>query len=66
MTGWRIGYALGPHAWIKAMTCMQSHSTSNPTAISQAAAVEALSGPQDSVTEMLSAYSERRDWLIRR
>ncbi len=64
MTGWRIGYALGPRAWIKAMTCMQSHSTSNPTAISQAAAVEALSGPQDSVTEMLSAYSERRDWLI--
>ena len=64
MTGWRIGYALGPRAWIKAMTCLQSHSTSNPTAISQAAAVEALSGPQDSVTEMLSAYSERRDWLI--
>jgi aspartate aminotransferase len=64
MTGWRIGYALGPGKWIKAMTCMQSHSTSNPTAISQAAAVEALSGPQDSVTEMLAAYRERRDWLI--
>jgi aspartate aminotransferase len=64
MTGWRIGYALGPRAWIKAMTCMQSHSTSNPTAISQAAAVEALSGPQNSVAEMLAAYRERRDWLI--
>jgi aspartate aminotransferase len=64
MTGWRIGYALGPREWIKAMTCVQSHSTSNPTSISQQAAIEALTGPQDSVAQMLQAYSERRDWLI--
>jgi len=64
MTGWRIGYALGPREWIKAMTCVQSHSTSNPTSVSQQAAIEALTGPQESVAEMLQAYSERRDWLI--
>lgn len=64
MTGWRIGYALGPRDWIKAMTCVQSHSTSNPTSISQQAAIEALTGSQDSVAQMLQAYSERRDWLI--
>jgi aspartate aminotransferase len=64
MTGWRIGYALGPREWIKAMTCVQSHSTSNPTSISQQAAIEALTGNQDSVARMLQAYSERRDWLI--
>lgn len=64
MTGWRIGYALGPREWIKAMTCVQSHSTSNPTSISQQAAIEALTGSQDSVARMLQAYNERRDWLI--
>jgi aspartate aminotransferase len=64
MTGWRIGYALGPRDWIKAMTCVQSHSTSNPTSISQEAAIEALMGPQDSVAQMLKAYQSRRDWLI--
>jgi aspartate aminotransferase len=64
MTGWRIGYALGPREWIKAMTCVQSHSTSNPTSISQQAAIEALTGSQDSVAQMLQAYGERRDWLI--
>ncbi len=64
MTGWRIGYALGPREWIKAMTCVQSHSTSNPTSISQQAAIEALNGSQDSVGQMLQAYTERRDWLI--
>jgi aspartate aminotransferase len=64
MTGWRIGYALGSTEWIKAMTCVQSHSTSNPTSISQEAAIEALTGSQDSVAEMLKAYGERRDWLI--
>jgi aspartate aminotransferase len=64
MTGWRIGYGLGPREWIKAMTCVQSHSTSNPTSISQRAAIEALTGSQDSVSEMLRAYGERRDWLI--
>lgn len=64
MTGWRLGYALGPPEWIKAITCVQSHSTSNPTSISQEAAIEALTGPQSSVAEMLKAYRERRDWLI--
>jgi aspartate aminotransferase len=64
MTGWRIGYALGPREWIKAMTCVQSHSTSNPTSISQQAAIEALTGSQESVARMLQAYSERRDWFI--
>ncbi len=46
------------------MTCVQSHSTSNPTSISQQAAIEALTGSQESVGQMLQAYSERRDWLI--
>jgi aspartate aminotransferase len=64
MTGWRIGYALGSREWIKAMTCLQSHSTSNPTSISQEAAIEALTGSQDSVSQMLKAYRSRRDWLI--
>lgn len=64
MTGWRLGYALGPRAWVEAMACLQSHSTSNPSSISQEAAVEALSGPQESVARMLDAYRERRDWLI--
>jgi aspartate aminotransferase len=64
MTGWRLGYALGPREWIEAMTTLQSHSTSNPTSISQDAAIEALTGPQDSVAEMLAAYRQRRDWLI--
>src|ERR1044072_5277402 len=64
MTGWRIGYALGPRAWVESMACLQSHSTSNPSSISQEAAVEALNGPQDSVGLMLDAYRERRDWLI--
>ena len=64
MTGWRIGYALGPRAWVGAMACLQSHSTSNPSSISQEAAVEALAGPQESVTRMLEAYRERRDWLV--
>ncbi|HEX7317685.1 MAG TPA: pyridoxal phosphate-dependent aminotransferase [Pyrinomonadaceae bacterium] len=64
MTGWRIGYALGPRAWVDAMACLQSHSTSNPSSVSQEAAVEALTGPQDSVALMLDAYRERRDWLV--
>jgi aspartate aminotransferase len=64
MTGWRLGYALGPRDWVTAMTCVQSHSTSNPTSISQEAAIEALTGPQDSVANMLAAYRQRRDWLI--
>ena len=64
MTWWRIGYALGPVEWIKAMLTIQSHSTSNPTSISQYAAIEAFAGRQDSVREMLDEYRRRRDWLV--
>ncbi|MEZ5366325.1 MAG: pyridoxal phosphate-dependent aminotransferase [Bryobacterales bacterium] len=64
MTGWRIGFALGPQPLIKAMANLQSHSTSNPTSIAQMAALEALNGPQDSVGEMLAEYKKRRDWIV--
>lgn len=64
MTGWRMGYALGPVEWIKAMLKVQGHSTSNPNSIAQWAAVEALNGPQDSVAEMLAEYTRRRAWLL--
>ena len=64
MTGWRMGYALGPAEWIKAMLKVQGHSTSNPTSIAQYAAIEALNGPQDSVGEMLNEYTARRAWLL--
>ena len=64
MTGWRIGYALANGDWTKAMLKVQGHSTSNATSISQAAAVEALSGPQESVAAMLAEYARRREWLL--
>jgi aspartate aminotransferase len=64
MTGWRIGYAGGPAALIKAMDKLQSQSTSNPCSVSQAAAIEALTGPQDSVAEMAVAYQRRRDLVV--
>jgi len=64
MTGWRIGYGLGPVEWIQAMLKVQSHSTSNAASISQKAAIEAASGPQDSLRFMLGEYKRRRDWLI--
>jgi aspartate aminotransferase len=64
MTGWRIGYALASAEWTKAMLKVQGHSTSNATSISQAAAVEALNGPQDSVAAMLAEYARRREWLL--
>ncbi|HYP29112.1 MAG TPA: pyridoxal phosphate-dependent aminotransferase [Blastocatellia bacterium] len=64
MTGWRIGYALGPEAWIHAMLKVQSHSTSNATSISQKAAIEAAAGPQEPLHAMLEEYRERRDWLV--
>jgi aspartate aminotransferase len=66
MTGWRIGFALAPAPIIGAMTKLQSHSTSNPTSISQKAAVEALRGPQSSVPVMLAEYRKRRDFVIGR
>lgn len=64
MTGWRLGYALGPKEWISEMVKVQSHSTSNPSSIGQKAAIEALSGSQASVKEMLEEYKRRRDYLI--
>jgi len=64
MTGWRIGYAGGPASLIKAMDKLQSQSTSNTCSIAQAAAIEALSGPQDSVAEMAVAYQRRRDLVV--
>ncbi len=64
MTGWRIGYALANADWTKAMLKVQGHSTSNATSISQAAAVEALNGPQESVATMLAEYAQRREWLL--
>src|SRR4051795_11662432 len=66
MTGWRIGFGLVPAAIVGAMTKLQSHSTSNPTSISQKAAVEALRGPQESVAIMLAEYRKRRDFVVRR
>ena len=66
MTGWRIGFGLAPAAIVGAMTKLQSHSTSNPTSISQKAAVEALRGPQESVGTMLAEYRRRRDFVVER
>jgi aspartate aminotransferase len=64
MTGWRIGYALAPAEWIKAMLKVQGHSTSNSNSLAQWAAVEALTGPQESVGIMLTEYTARRAWLL--
>ncbi|MBZ5603840.1 MAG: pyridoxal phosphate-dependent aminotransferase [Acidobacteriia bacterium] len=66
MTGWRIGFALGPSQVIDGINKLQSHSTSNPTSIAQKAAIEALSGPQDSVDAMLAEYRKRRDFVVAR
>jgi len=65
MTGWRIGYAAGPKDIIKAIGKIQSQSTSNPSSISQAAAVEALNGTQDFIKERSNAFKERRDFVVR-
>jgi aspartate aminotransferase len=64
MTGWRVGFAAGPGEIIKAMTNIQSQSTSNPTSIAQKAAVEALTGPQDFIKKMLSEFDMRRKVLV--
>jgi aspartate aminotransferase len=64
MTGWRVGFALGAKNLLSNMLKLQSHSTSNPTSISQKAAVEALRGPQDSVQTMLAEYQRRRDKIV--
>ncbi|MBF0628600.1 MAG: pyridoxal phosphate-dependent aminotransferase [Magnetococcales bacterium] len=64
MTGWRIGYAVGPKEIIKAMVKMQSQSTSNATSIAQRAAAVALAGPQKCIKPMLKAFLERRDFVV--
>ncbi len=64
MTGWRLGYALGPQPLVNAMLKLQSQSTSNPTSISQHAGLEALKGPMDSVTTMLAEYTRRRARIV--
>jgi aspartate aminotransferase len=66
MTGWRIGFVLGPAPVVSALSKLQSHETSNPTSIAQKAAVEALRGPQDSVAAMLGEYRKRRDYVVGR
>ena len=65
MTGWRIGYALAPTEWTKAMLKVQGHSTSNANSIAQWAAIAALNGPQDSVASMLAEYTARRAYLLK-
>jgi aspartate aminotransferase len=64
MTGWRIGYGGGPENLIKAMAMIQSQSTSNPTAVAQWAAVEALDGPQDFIAKHNKIFKERRDLCV--
>ncbi|MBI2718779.1 MAG: pyridoxal phosphate-dependent aminotransferase [Rhizobiales bacterium] len=64
MTGWRIGYGAGPETLIKAMSKLQSQSTSNPSSIAQWAAVEALNGPQDFIARHNKVFRERRDLVV--
>jgi aspartate aminotransferase len=64
MTGWRVGFAGGPARLIRAMDKLQSQSTTNASSISQAAALEALSGPQDSIPKMVAVYRQRRDLVV--
>lgn len=64
MTGWRIGYAGGPHSLIRAMATLMGQSTANPASISQAAAVAALTGPQDFLAEQCAAFQHRRDVVV--
>ena len=65
MTGWRIGYAAGPKEIIKAIAKIQSQSTTNPSSISQAAAVEALNGTQDFIKERANSFQERRNFVVK-
>ena len=65
MTGWRIGYAAGPKEIISAIRKIQSQSTSNPSSISQAAAVEALNGKQDFIKKRAKSFKERRDFVVK-
>jgi aspartate aminotransferase len=65
MTGWRVGYAAGPEKLIEAMTSIQSQSTSNPTSISQVAAEAGLNGDQSFIKEMVRAFKDRHDFVVR-
>jgi aspartate aminotransferase len=65
MTGWRIGYAAGPEDIIEAINKIQSHSTSNASSVSQAAAIEALAGPQYVISEMLEEFKLRQEYFHR-
>jgi len=64
MTGWRLGFGLGPKPWIQSMLKVQSHSTSNANSMTQKAAIEAAIGQQDSVRSMIEEYRRRRDWVV--
>ncbi len=64
MTCWRIGYAAGPREIIQATTNLQDHSTSNPTSISQKAALAALKGPQETLFNMVAEFARRRDYIV--
>jgi aspartate aminotransferase len=64
MTGWRLGYAAGPQAIVKAMTDIQSQVTSNPTSIAQWAGIEALTGPQDEIAKMVGEFDRRRRFIV--
>jgi len=66
MTGWRIGWTLAPASLTKAMGSLQSQETSNPCSISQYAAIAALEGPQQGVTEMLTEFAKRREYVLAR
>jgi aspartate aminotransferase len=66
MTGWRVGFILAPAPIIAGCNKLQSHTTSNPASISQKAALEAVTGPQDSVPVMLAEYRRRRDYVLMR
>ena len=66
MTGWRIGYAVGPKEIIQAMSNLQSHSTSNPTSVSQVAAIAALQSSQGEVRRMVDEFQRRRDHIVKR
>jgi aspartate aminotransferase len=66
MTGWRVGFGLGPKYVVDAVIKLHSHMTSNPTSIAQKGAIEALRGPQESVQQMLSQYRARREFVVER
>ncbi len=66
MTGWRIGYAAAPAPAARAMADLQSHSTSNPTSIAQAASAAALTGTQEPLKQMVAEFNRRRDYMLER